>query len=132
MVQEVFLQLLENPDRFEGRSKVSTWLYAIATNLCLNRLRDRAARGAQWRAEVARHLEQPEGAPEPGQRLAARQIVDLLMAEVDPVTAQIAVYHFVDGLSQGEIADLVGLSRITINKRLGAIRREALALEAAS
>lgn len=33
MVQEVFLQLLENPDRFEGRSKVSTWLYAIATNL---------------------------------------------------------------------------------------------------
>ena len=37
--QEAFLAAYRNFDRFRGESKVSTWLYRIATNAALMRLR---------------------------------------------------------------------------------------------
>jgi RNA polymerase sigma-70 factor (ECF subfamily) len=39
LAQETFLRVFENRARYEPRSKFSTWLYTIATNLCHNRAR---------------------------------------------------------------------------------------------
>ncbi len=41
---------------------------------------------------------------------------------------RIALLLFVDGMSQGEIADEVGVSRVTVNKKVQAIRARADAL----
>ena len=42
LVEEIFndtmLAVWQQPERFEGRSKVSTWVYAIAYRQCLNRI----------------------------------------------------------------------------------------------
>src|SRR5688572_15310961 len=46
MVQETFLAAWRGLERFEGRSSVRTWLYRIATNRCLNALRDASRRPA--------------------------------------------------------------------------------------
>src|SRR4249920_2391118 len=35
-VQDTFLRAWRNLDRFEGRSSVRSWLYRIATNVCLD------------------------------------------------------------------------------------------------
>jgi len=43
-VQDVFLKVLRDPSRFEARSRFSTWLHAIARNLCLDLLRKRKLR----------------------------------------------------------------------------------------
>jgi RNA polymerase sigma-70 factor (ECF subfamily) len=42
LVQETFLRAYRGWDRFEGRSKPSTWLYAIATRTCRRMRRKRA------------------------------------------------------------------------------------------
>ena len=43
-VQETFLRAWKNIEGFEGRSSVRTWLYRIATNICLDALDGRARR----------------------------------------------------------------------------------------
>jgi RNA polymerase sigma-70 factor (ECF subfamily) len=39
VVQTAFLALLDHADRFEGRANIGTWLYRVAYNECLMRLR---------------------------------------------------------------------------------------------
>ena len=42
--QEVFVRVMRSSSQFDGRSSMSTWLYQITTNYCLNQLRDRGRR----------------------------------------------------------------------------------------
>ncbi len=122
-MQEAFLQVLEDPTRFQGRSSASTYLFGVATHLCLNRLRNRAARDDRWQASVADALHEQ---PRPADGVEARQLAAAILAEADPETAAMAVYHFVDGLTQGEVAGLVGRSRVFVNQRLQQFRSAAL------
>lgn len=41
IVQETFLRVYKNFDRYDDKQKFSTWIYRIATNLCIDRLRKR-------------------------------------------------------------------------------------------
>src|SRR5688572_24305629 len=56
LVQETLLAAWRGFDRFEGRASVRNWLYRIATNRCLNALRDRGRRPR----EVPPMVEPPE------------------------------------------------------------------------
>jgi RNA polymerase sigma-70 factor, ECF subfamily len=58
-VQETLLRAWRSIDRFEGRSSIRSWLYRIATNVCLDMLRGRERR--------ARPMDLgPAGAPDAG------------------------------------------------------------------
>jgi RNA polymerase sigma-70 factor (ECF subfamily) len=123
-MQEVFLRVLENPAQFQGRSSPFTYLFGVATHLCMNRLRNRTARDDRWLESVCLALH--DRPPDPADGIEARQLAAAILREADAETAAMAVYHFVDGLSQGEIADLVGLSRVSVNRRLQQFRAAAL------
>lgn len=44
LTQEVFIEVIRNASKFRGESKLSTWLYRIATNRSLNFIRDNRKR----------------------------------------------------------------------------------------
>src|ERR687891_281749 len=60
MVQETLLAAWRGLDRFEGRASLRSWLYTIATNRCLNALRDRGRRLPERTAPPEPPAEPPE------------------------------------------------------------------------
>jgi RNA polymerase sigma-70 factor, ECF subfamily len=81
LVQETYLRAWRSFDGFEGRSSVRTWLYRIATNVCLTAIERRARRPLPSRlggpaedpeAPVVAGLEVPWLQPFPGVLLAGK------------------------------------------------------------
>ena len=54
-----------------------------------------------------------------------RQAVLQVLGRMDPTTQALAVHHYVDGMKMEEVAELVGLSRKTVGKKLEAFRVKA-------
>jgi RNA polymerase sigma-70 factor (TIGR02960 family) len=52
LLQETLLAAWRGLDRFEERASLRVWLYRIATNRCLNALRDRGRRPKEYQAMV--------------------------------------------------------------------------------
>jgi RNA polymerase sigma factor (sigma-70 family) len=113
--QEVFVKVLTRGGDVRGTSEWTTWLYRVATNVCLNRLRDLRTRDVLLRQHA--HEVTPSAVPPPDGNID-RHIMTELLAELDETTREIVVYHLIDEMPQGEIAALIGLSRVTVNKRL--------------
>jgi RNA polymerase sigma-70 factor (ECF subfamily) len=113
-LQEVFIRALTRADTFASRSAVSTWLYRITTNYCLNLIRDRSRRRELW----ATHGPGPEAAVEATPTPSKMMMVRRLLAEADEAQAQAAVYVHVDGMSHQEAARVMGVSRRTVGNLL--------------
>ncbi len=119
VTQEVFIRAFLNADRFEHRSHVTTWLYRITTNVCLNWIRD-----AKRRRELNQeHFGDREHAAMPtnDRYILART----LLAEAEEPWALAAIYVHVDGMSHAEAAQLLGVSRRTIGNLLARFERFA-------
>ncbi|HEY8549279.1 MAG TPA: sigma-70 family RNA polymerase sigma factor [Vicinamibacterales bacterium] len=58
-VQETMVRAWKSIDRFEGRSTLRTWLYRIATNVCLDLLNDRSRRARPIEEGPAGTVEDP-------------------------------------------------------------------------
>jgi len=114
--QEVFVKAMKNIARFRQESSHLTWLTKIATNHCLNRI---AANRAKWRdkyKDFAKHKNEMDA--ESNNRLERAHTVRALLAQLDAQTAQVAVYYYVDEMTQQEMASLLDISLPTIRKRL--------------
>ena len=116
--QDVFVRVLEHRSTLDVRYP-SSLLYRIATNVCLNRLRDNR-RNPVTRDDAV--LYQIARAEEPGATSEARLLLARLFGRHPESSRTIAVLHFVDGLTLEEVAGETGLSVSGVRKRLRALR----------
>lgn len=112
--QEVFVRALRNADRFQERAKVSTWLYTITTNYCLNLIRDRKRRSELFEGRRSELEQDLPGETDPDARVTIRK----LLAEADERQAQVAIYIYFDELSREEVAEMLGVSVRTVGNLL--------------
>ena len=107
--QEVFVRAMRGMQSFDGRSSMSTWLYQITTNYCLNLLRDRGRRRELFAQNVAAEENDVVSAS-----AAELLLLRRLLAEADEQQAKAAVYVYLDGMSHEEAAELLGVSKRTV------------------
>ena len=119
--QEVFLRVHRHAQGFRGQSKPSTWLYRIATNVCLNVIRSRNRHPEDPVEEIQDHAPAPVG-DSVLDTLALRQLVEQLLFDWDERTQQCVVYHYMDGMTHDEVGELLGVSGAAVRKRLARFR----------
>jgi len=115
LLQEVFCQFWRRREKFEGRSSMFTFLYRVATNLAIDRLRRRKTAGVHTPMDEG---QQPSAGGGDDERVERVSMVAELTRGLDEDTLVIAVMSHVDGLTQDEIAESLDLSRRTVGKRL--------------
>jgi RNA polymerase sigma-70 factor (ECF subfamily) len=118
MCQEAFVRLIERRDRLDARFP-SSLLFTIATNLCLNRIRDRRRQAAPTADSI---LETIASLDEPAEASHARLLLDKLFRRQPASSRTIAVLHYLDGLTLEQVAEAVGMSVSGVRKRLRALR----------
>lgn len=116
--QDVFIRLVERRDRLTAEFP-SSLLYRIATNVCLNRIRDRARRPATPDEELLASIAS-FGSADGGSH--ARLLLDWVFGRHPESTRTIAVLHYLDGLTYEEVARQTNLSVSGVRKRLRKLR----------
>ncbi|MFH1809926.1 MAG: sigma-70 family RNA polymerase sigma factor [Pseudomonadota bacterium] len=122
-MQDVFIKVLGNLEGFRGQASRLTWITRIATNHCLNILRARKARWKTDLLQLGKVAEQTRD--DEHSQIERLDLLRALLARCDRQVQELAVYYFVDEMTQEEIAQAVGLSVPTVRKRLRGFLRTA-------
>jgi len=119
-MQEVFSRAILNLPEFRGEASSLTWLIRIATNHCLNQLRNGQSRA---RALALRAVTEERQAPEGPRLMEIRDQVYFQLQKFDLETQQAAIHTHLDGMTLEEVAACLGRSVPTIRKRLARFSR---------
>lgn len=125
LTQDVFCNALRAIHSFRGDSKFSTWLYSIAKNVCLNRIRTRSTRREESLDEmyevVNPGMEIADASPSP-QSIAEvhelQDVVDKVLETLTPDQRLMIILRDFEQLSYEEIGDITGASLPNVKSRL--------------
>jgi RNA polymerase sigma-70 factor, ECF subfamily len=114
LLQDIFLAAHRKLDSFRGDSALGTWLYRLATNLCLDYLRSRAAKAGQLTGTLD---DEPALADAGSRQLAERTIAKMdlerALSQLPDGCRTAFVLHDVEGLEHREIAEMLGIAEGT-------------------
>jgi RNA polymerase sigma-70 factor, ECF subfamily len=108
-VQRALMKSYEARDAYSPRWAVSTWLYRILTNVCIDELRRRRPT-----ADLTGAPPSPSAAPAIGARIDLTRALATVPREARVLIA----LHYVDGLSHQELAAIRGISVNTVKSQL--------------
>lgn len=126
LLQEVFVIVQRKHRSFDGTSRATTWLFAIAARVAANHRR--AARHRR-EALVADLPERPDEVESPEAVVARSQASELLHAAIDALPPQhraVLVMYELEGQSGEEIASELGIPVGTVRSRLHHARKRVM------
>ena len=136
LVQEIFVSVHQNLDRFRMDSKLSTWIFRISKNHCLNRLKYLKRRGRGRSHELGdvseTALNDASEAPlKPDEALVAareRALVQKAISQLDEDHRLVVALRDIEGLSYEEIVEITDLPEGTVKSRLHRAREKLVSL----
>jgi RNA polymerase sigma-70 factor (ECF subfamily) len=120
--QETFIRLYGKLEHLDDKRDALALIYRVATNHCLNLVRDTRRREELLGTFLPKLDLDGENAWLEAD--LARRLVSGVPIEV----AAIAWLHHVDGLSQAEVSEVIGVSRRTVVNRLAEFKRSCALL----
>jgi RNA polymerase sigma-70 factor (ECF subfamily) len=134
LTQDIFVKVYKSIGKFSGRSKFSTWLYALALNTGRNRIRRnrRISRFEAFSMDDTPSVEDDERGYQaaatdrgPDSNASANEtmtLVQMSIAELPGDFRAVAVMRDMQGMSYEEIAEAVGCSLGTVKSRISRAR----------
>jgi RNA polymerase sigma-70 factor, ECF subfamily len=125
IAQDVFIKVYRSLDRFRQDAQLTSWMYRIVMNACIDhRRRQRSAIAAPFGDEAEqRMLNTPEGTPGPEDRAYAGELGQVLESEIGRLPSGqrvVFVMRHHQGMKLCEIADALGLAEGTVKRQLHA------------
>jgi RNA polymerase sigma-70 factor, ECF subfamily len=124
-LQDVFVRLWRYGNAFREADSKVLWLYRVADRCCFDRLARRGARAEISLADQSVPLVDKSSC---GKSVEDREVVMCFLDRFDDRVKQVAVLHYLDEMTQEEIAAATGWSRQTVFKKLAFLRDRAQAL----
>lgn len=129
--QEAFLNAWKGLGKFQGDSSFATWLYRLTSNVCIDFLRREKRRSALSMTislddeEETRQAELPDERFSPHVEAERRERQETLRAGLSTLSAEhrrVLILRELEGLSYGEIAQVLGLEEGTVKSRIARAR----------
>jgi RNA polymerase sigma-70 factor (ECF subfamily) len=117
VANEVFLAVWRQADRFEGRSRVSTWLRGIAHHKAMSALKRRSE--AQLDDEVAMAIEDPsDNAAAKLDKHDRSKVLQQCLAKLSPSQRQVIDLFYYQDKPIEEVARRTGVPASTVKTRM--------------
>jgi RNA polymerase sigma-70 factor (ECF subfamily) len=125
IAQEVFIKVFRSLEKFRQDAQLSSWLYRIVMNACIDHRRRQLPAGSAPFGEEAEHKLHNTATETPGpeEHAYAGELGQVLESEINrlPQGQRIVfVMRHHQGLKLGEIADALGLAEGTVKRQLHA------------
>jgi RNA polymerase sigma-70 factor (ECF subfamily) len=121
LTQDVFMRIDGTLESFARNSKMATWIYRIAVNICLDHLRSKKRKGVLMENHhntlVFENLARGED------RELAKIDLDRILGEVRPEVRQILFLTLAEGLSYDEAGEIVGKTGVAVAKAVSRFRQ---------
>lgn len=129
IAQEVFVRVWRRLHEFRGESALSTWIYRVTMNLCIDfsRRKTTKVQTSSLYDEQGEVLPTPDSNPENNPEQAhednlVREELRIALAELSDDHRQVVMLRDISGLSYTEIADTLEISQGTVKSRLARAR----------
>jgi RNA polymerase sigma-70 factor (ECF subfamily) len=127
LVNEVFLDVWRQADRFEARAQVSTWLLAIARYKTISALRQR--QDGELNEEALALIEDPSDNPETMLEKSDRSaLLRKCLTQLSPAHREIIDLVYYHEKSVAEAAAIIGIPQATVKTRMFYARKQLATL----
>jgi RNA polymerase sigma-70 factor, ECF subfamily len=131
LVQVAFIEIYRCLDRFEGRSKLSTWVYRIAVNIALQHIRKKKRRRWMVLGSTGDEVVRESSGVSEESRIEDRQMLEKVFAAVAKLSEKkrlVWTLHEIEGLSPQQISEIIEVPFNTVRSRLLASRRDLMSI----
>jgi RNA polymerase sigma-70 factor (ECF subfamily) len=127
VVQDAFILAMTRLDSFKGNSQFFTWLYRIAYNVAITRLRRKKPTVSIQGSENTLRLTLPDEGPTPDARMSRQESVSQLMLAMERLSEEhrsILVLREMEELEYEAISEILDLPVGTVRSRLHRARSQ--------
>jgi RNA polymerase sigma-70 factor (ECF subfamily) len=136
LTQDTFVKVIENIEKFEGRSSFYTWAFRIAMNLTLNYCKrsskltftslETERKENNWRPkQILKEFLRNDASPDPAIVAQNRELCGLVqkaLMKLDDTQRTVIVLRDIEGMNYAQIANVLELELGTVKSRISRAR----------